>query len=212
VETAYRPARTVGGDFFQVIPYPDGSLLVVVGDVSGKGMAAAMLVAVLVGVLRATADRTSDPAEILASLNDRLIGRAGSHFATCLAAHLLPGGRKRMACAGHLPPYLNGAALDMPPQIPLGIVDGVAYEVISTRLALGDTLTILTDGVVEARDASGRPLGFDETARLSSQSPETIAQAAVAHGQDDDITVVGIRLAAQPQDRAAKPVLEPSLA
>jgi serine phosphatase RsbU (regulator of sigma subunit) len=63
-----------GGDFFQVIPHTDGSLLIAVGDVSGKGIAAAMLVAVLVGTIRTRADETADPAAILETLNDRLLG------------------------------------------------------------------------------------------------------------------------------------------
>ncbi len=192
--TAYHPARTVGGDFFQVIPNPDGSLLVVVGDVSGKGVAAAMLVAVLVGALRTCADHTFEPAAILATLSDRLLGRAGNHVATCVVAHLHPGGLMTFANAGHLPPYRNGVALEFSGSIPLGMVPGSRYEVCSVQLNSGDTITFLTDGVLEARNAAGQLLGFDETARLSSQPPESIAAAAIQHGQDDDITVVGIRV------------------
>jgi serine phosphatase RsbU (regulator of sigma subunit) len=114
VETAYHPARTVGGDFFQVVPHANGSLLVVIGDVSGKGIAAAMLVAVLVGAIRTRADETSDPVTILRTLNQRLLGRAGSHFATCIAAHLLPDGVVHIANAGHLPPYIDGREMEMP--------------------------------------------------------------------------------------------------
>jgi hypothetical protein len=77
VETAYHPARQVGGDFFQVIPQADGSLVIVVGDVSGKGMGAAMLVAVLVGAIRTRADMSPDPGAMLHTLNERLLGRAG---------------------------------------------------------------------------------------------------------------------------------------
>lgn len=195
VETAYHPARTVGGDFFQIIPYADGSLLVVVGDVSGKGMAAAMLVAVLVGAIRTRADETSDPAEILRTLNDRLLGRAGSHFATCVAAHLSPGGRMTVANAGHLPPYVNGTALESPGSMPLGILKNPQFDVHTLTVAPEDTITFLTDGVLEARNADGQLLGFEQTARLSVLAPEAIAAAAVAHGQDDDITVVGVRVA-----------------
>jgi serine phosphatase RsbU (regulator of sigma subunit) len=195
VETAYHPARTVGGDFFQVIPYPDGSVLVVVGDVSGKGMAAAMLVAVVVGAIRTRADETSDPAEILRTLNERLLGRAGSHFATCVAAHLSPRGHMTVANAGHLPPYVNGVALDLPGSVPLGILPGSRPDLETVNLAPGDYLSFLTDGVLEARNAAGQLLGFEQTARLSSQPVESIAHAAIQHGQDDDITVVGVRVA-----------------
>jgi serine phosphatase RsbU (regulator of sigma subunit) len=207
-ETAYLPARTVGGDFFQVIPHADGSLLVVVGDVSGKGMAAAMLVAVLVGAIRTCADQTFDPATVLRTLNDRLLGRAGSHFATCVVAHLGPCGQMRVANAGHLPPYRNGVALDLPGAVPLGILADSHYPVRSVRLLPDDTVTFLTDGVLEARNKEGQLLGFDETERLSRLAPDAIASAAILHGQDDDITVVGVRVCSSPAPRQDASLLE----
>jgi hypothetical protein len=210
VETAYHPARTVGGDFFQVLPHADGSLLIVVGDVSGKGIAAAMLVAVLVGTIRTRADESFDPAAILHTLNDRLLGRAGSHFATCMAAHLRPGGAMLIANAGHLPPYRNGSALDLPGSIPLGIVAGTHYDVHTIQLDPADHLTFLTDGVLEARDTAGQLLGFEQTARLSSLPPEAIARAAITHGQDDDITVVSVRLRAPARVAENSPILASS--
>ena len=196
VETAYHPARTVGGDFFQVIPHENGSLLIVVGDVSGKGMAAAMLVAVLVGAVRTRADETFDPAAILRTLNDRLLGRAGGHFATCVAARLDPEGTMTIANAGHIPPYRNGVAMALPGSLPLGILAGAEYDVETVRLDEADHLTFVTDGVLEARNAAGELLGFTRLAELSELPPEAIVQAAIAHGQDDDITVVGVSLRA----------------
>jgi hypothetical protein len=71
IESAYEPAQEVGGDFFQILPAQEGSLLLVIGDVAGKGMPAAMLVSVLVGAIRGVAEYTSDPAELLANLNQR---------------------------------------------------------------------------------------------------------------------------------------------
>ena len=194
VETAYQPARTVGGDFFQVIPHQDGSLLVVVGDVSGKGMAAAMLVAVLVGALRTRADETFDPAGILRTLNDRLIGRAGGHFATCVAAHIGADGTMRVANGGHIPPYRNGVAMEIPGSLPLGIIAGVEYDVETVRLDPADHLTFVTDGVLEARNAAGELLGFERLAEIAALPAGAIVRAAIAHGQDDDITVVGVSL------------------
>jgi hypothetical protein len=205
VETAYHPARTVGGDFFQVIPHRDGSLLVVVGDVSGKGMAAAMLVAVLVGALRTRADETFDPAAILQTLNDRLIGRAGGHFATCVAAHLGTDGTMRVANAGHIPPYRNGVAMEIPGSLPLGIIAEAEYDVETVRPDAADHLTFVTDGVLEARNEAGQLLGFERLAALAALPPEAIVRAAIAHGQDDDITVVGVSLlgrAAEPTEDA----------
>jgi serine phosphatase RsbU (regulator of sigma subunit) len=210
VETAYHPARTVGGDFFQVISHADGSLLIVIGDVSGKGIAAAMLVAVLVGTIRTRADETFDPAAILHALNDRLLGRAGSHFATCIAAHLQPGGVMRIANAGHLPPYRNGIAIDLPGSLPLGILSGADYGVHTIHLDPADYLTFLTDGVPEARNAAGQLLGFEQTAQLSPLSPEAIAGAAITYGQDDDITIVSVRLRASARAVESAPIFEVS--
>jgi hypothetical protein len=107
IEAEYRPAQTVGGDFFQTLTNADGSLLVVIGDVSGKGVSAAMLVAVLAGAIRNQADYSFEPAEMLKMLNRRLLGRSGGLFATCIAVEIRSNGAMLIANAGHLPPYLN---------------------------------------------------------------------------------------------------------
>ena len=192
VDTAYYPARSVGGDFFQVIPHRDGSLLIVVGDVSGKGMAAAMLVAVLVGAICTRADETFDPAAILQTLNERLLGRAGGHFATCIVAHLRAGGEMRIGNAGHIPPYLNGAAMEIEGSLPLGILAKAKYDVVTMQTEPGDYLSFMTDGVLEARGVGGELLGFERLGKISGMSAEAIAGVAIKYGQDDDITVVGV--------------------
>jgi len=207
VQTTYRPALTVGGDFYQVISLPGGKLLVVIGDVSGKGIAAAMLVAVLVGAVRTRADETSDPAALLDTLNQRLLGRAGGHFATCLVACLEPGGKMVLANSGHLPPYRNGLPLDLPGSLPLGLAPDARYDSQTIQLQPGDYLTFLTDGVLEARNPAGELLGFDRLSQIAALPAEAIAQAAIAHGQDDDITVLGITLLpAQTPPTASAPV------
>jgi hypothetical protein len=192
VETEYRPAQTVGGDFFQTLTSPDGSLLVVVGDVSGKGMSAAMLVAVLVGAIRTRADESFDPAAMLTMLNQRLIGRSGGHLATCLVAELRPDGEMRIANAGHLPPYLNGQELDLDGSLPLGAANLIDFSSRIVTLQPGDRLTFLTDGVVEAMNSANELFGFDRVRAISSQPAATIAQQAQAFGQTDDITVLSI--------------------
>ena len=112
IESEYRPARQVGGDFFQIIPYPaDGSLLVVAGDVAGKGLQAGMLVALLIGAIRSTAETTSDPLALLQALNRRLLGRNEAN-ATCLALRICADGKVTLANAGHVPPLLNGEPVD----------------------------------------------------------------------------------------------------
>ena len=121
IESTYRPAAEVGGDFFQVIDLKSGSTLVVIGDVSGKGLRAAMIVSMIVGMLRTLTAYLEEPAEILAELNRRECGRTESGFATCLVIRLDDGGRLAMANAGHPPPYLNGielASMGALPQAP----------------------------------------------------------------------------------------------
>jgi hypothetical protein len=195
IETEYRPAQTVGGDFFQTLSKPDGSLLVVVGDVSGKGMSAAMLVAVLVGAIRTRADESFDPAAMLTMLNQRLIGRSGGHLATCIAAELRPDGRMRIANAGHLPPYLNGTEFDLEGSLPLGAAEIIDFSSRNFTLEPGDRLTFLTDGVVEAMNPRNELFGFERARTISNQSAAAIAQHAQAFGQKDDITVLSIEFA-----------------
>ncbi len=195
VQSEYRPALTVGGDFYQTLSQPDGTLLLVIGDVSGKGISAAMLVAVLVGAIRNQAEHNSDPALMLAMLNRRMIGRSGGHFATCLAAEISPTGLMRIANAGHIPPYRNGLELELEGSLPLGIAEDVAYDVQTITLAPGDYLTFITDGVIEATNAAKELYGFDRTRAISNQTATAIADHVQTFGQDDDITVLGIQFA-----------------
>jgi hypothetical protein len=190
VEVAYRPAQTVGGDFFVTVEQPDRTLLVVIGDVSGKGIGAAMLVAVLVGSARTAARQNSDPASILSELNLQFLGRSGGHFATCLVAALSADGTLRLANAGHLPPYRNSLEIQIPGSLPLGLSPDAEYAELSLALHPGDTLTFLSDGVVEAQNAAGELFGFERTRQISIQSAEKIAATAQAFGQHDDITVL----------------------
>ena len=196
VECIYQPAEQVGGDFFQQISDGRCGMLVVIGDVSGKGLPAAMLVSVLVGAIRAEAAHGSEPSAMLRSLNDRLMGRSNGGFTTCLAAHISAGGLLTVANAGHLPPYLNGQEIALPGALPLGILSDPSYESTTLQLKPGDRLTFVSDGVVEAQSASssksGLLFGFDRTREISVQSAAAIAEAARIFGQNDDITVVTV--------------------
>lgn len=209
VSSAYLPAQVVGGDFFQIIPLPDGQSLVIIGDVSGKGLQAAMTVSLIIGALRTLAEATSDPAEILARLNRRLIGHVHGGFATCLVLRLGADGACMLASAGHLAPFLNGDELDLPPALPLGIVDAADYDAIPLRLAPGDCLALYTDGVVEARNGSGELLGFDRTRSLlrGDLDADAAVAAAVAFGQDDDMTVLILTRQAADPERASTQTL-----
>jgi hypothetical protein len=204
VESIYQPAEQVGGDFFQQMADNQGGMLVVVGDVSGKGLPAAMMVSVLVGAIRAEARHSSDPAGMLASLNERMMGRSSGGFTTCLAVHISAGGLLTIANAGHLPPYLNGRELEIPGSLPLGILARVNYENLSVQLDPGDRLTFVSDGVVEAqaktppKSQSTALFGFDRTRALSLRPAAEIAAAARFFGQTDDITVVTVEFSGAP--------------
>ena len=192
VETAYEPARQVGGDFFQFIPAADGGLLILVGDVAGKGLPAAMLVSVLVGAIGGLTQYTRDPAELLAALNERLLGRSGGGFSTALAAHFAASGTVTLCNAGHLSPYLDGKEIELPGALPLGVTSAVLYETTTLHLNPGSRLTFYSDGVVEAQRPDGELFGFERARDISTQSPAAVVEAAKHFGQQDDITVVAI--------------------
>jgi serine phosphatase RsbU (regulator of sigma subunit) len=192
VDSAYQPAQQVGGDFFQVLPAPEGGLLLVVGDVAGKGLPAAMLVSVLVGAIRGVAEYTSEPAELLANLNERLVGRAGGGFSTALVAHISAEGAVTVANAGHLSPYLDGREVELPGALPLGVKSAAHYETTHFQLAQGSRLTFYSDGVVEAQNQHGELFGFERGRAISTNPAAVIVEAAKEFGQADDITVVAI--------------------
>jgi Stage II sporulation protein E (SpoIIE) len=196
VTSAYQPAQQVGGDFFQLIKQEgrqEGeSALLILGDVSGKGLTAAMTVSLIVGALRTLAEATDDPAEILAGLNRRLHGRLKNGFATCLVLRFDSEGSCVLANAGHLAPFLNQDEMSLPGALPLGLDLNATYDRTAFRLAVGGRLTFYTDGLLEARNVAGEVFSFDRLRALMATEPDATqaAEAAVAFGQDDDITVL----------------------
>ena len=195
IETVYKPASEVGGDFYQVVQTQGGGVLAVIGDVSGKGMPAAMTVSLLVGTFRTLAHYTQSPGEILEAMNQRMIGRNSGGFTTCLVLRAEVDGRLVVANAGHIPPYVDGQELALEHGLPLGLSPESAYGETILQLAPIAQITLVTDGVVEARNASGELFGFDRTRQISRQSAEEMADIAVCFGQDDDITVLTITFA-----------------
>jgi Stage II sporulation protein E (SpoIIE) len=189
VDTVYTPATEVGGDFFHIQATGDGGLLIVIGDVAGHGLQAAMNVSMLMGALRRSPQ--TSPAELLAGLNQVLVG--SSSFTTCEVAYFHANGEVVIASAGHPPPYLNSQEVELPGGLPLGVVAGVEYEEISLYLHPGDRLLMMSDGVSEARKSNGELFGFDRVRNLSNQSAFFIADAAKEFGQEDDITVLTVR-------------------
>ena len=185
----------MGGDFFQIIPLEDeyaGSTLVLLGDVSGKGLKAAMTVALIVGAVRTLARFTPRPAELLAELNLRLYGRMQGGFATCLALRLDADGSCALASAGHPMPFLNQQEIELAGALPLGVVPGVQYQEAEIQLHEGDHLALYTDGLLEARNATGEIFSFERLDALFATRPGAAeaTEAAVNFGQDDDITVL----------------------
>ena len=222
LESAYLPANGVGGDFFQVLPLKDDSMLVVVGDVSGKGLQAAMNASTLVGALRN--ELSSDPATVLNRLNNVLLGatsdpgggldarlsqKAVASFATCLCARIYPDGTMTIANAGHLHPYRDGREMDLAADLPLGVIPNIEYAQASFQLEVGDRLIFLSDGVVEAANAHGELFGFERTQQVSNESARYIAQTAKHFGQNDDITVVSLYFAARSGKHTGRQMPQP---
>jgi hypothetical protein len=212
IRCVYKPAGYVGGDFFQVIPLAGGGALIAVGDVSGKGMPAAMTVSLLVGTLQTLAQYTQNPSAILSSMNDRLLSRSQGGFTTCIVLRIDPNGTVIVANAGHLAPYLSGQEIEVDNGLPLGIAAGSEYPEAMVTVLPGQQLTLYTDGVVEARSRQGELLGFERAAALSIQAADVIAQTAQAFGQEDDITVLTLALEeSTPGADAPKKTLQPEM-
>jgi hypothetical protein len=204
IESVYRPARQVGGDFFQIIPHDtDGSLLIVAGDVAGKGLQAGMLVALLVGAIRTALESSDDPATVLGVLNRRLMGRSQG-ATTCLALRITANGDVTLANAGHMPPHLNGQPMATEGALPLGIFAGAEPSVMRFTLEHEDRLVLVSDGIVEAMDAIGQLFGFERIQALLNKQVTAIevADAAQNFGEEDDISVITV---------ARTAVLEPAL-
>jgi phosphoserine phosphatase RsbU/P len=217
ITSAYRPALEVGGDFFQIIREESGSTIVALGDVSGKGMKAAMNVSLIVGVLRSSSDSAISPVRMLERLNRCLCGRLQGGFVTTIILRLHADGYVTLANAGHLPPFLNQRELEIDGSLPLGLLPSATYEEVSILLHPGDQLSLYTDGLLEARSATGELYGFDRLHTLFASRPsaQQASDAAVAFGQDDDITVLTLtRLAAGEESTTSltTPFLEPATA
>jgi stage II sporulation SpoE-like protein len=200
VESVYQPASEVGGDFFLLSPAPDGSLTAIVGDVSGKGLIAAMRVAMILGVLRREPSR--EPAEVLRGLNEALLpqgetSRFRLEFTTACCVHIEHSGRYRLANAGHISPFIDGTEIATPPALPLGLAAAQDYVEVCGLLPAGKRLVLMSDGVVEARSKSGELYGFERLAELTKKPAQEIADVAKRFGQEDDISVLTIACAAQ---------------
>ena len=208
IDSEYRPMREVGGDFFQIVPKgKDGSSLIVFGDVTGKGLQAGMLVALIVGAIRSSAQHDNNPQRILEALNEQLCERESSS-ATCMVLRFLPDGTVELANAGQLPPYLNGTEMQIEGALPLGILPGMDFPVTTFCLEPGDSLLMMSDGVVEAQNERGELFGFERIEQML-RKPTTAAEIATAaqkFGQSDDILVMRVERNAAPAVLFTEPV------
>jgi serine phosphatase RsbU (regulator of sigma subunit)/anti-sigma regulatory factor (Ser/Thr protein kinase) len=209
VAAYYRPARAVGGDFYDFIELADGRLGLVIGDVTDKGVPAAMVMAATRSVLRASAQRLLEPGRVLARVNDSLCPDIPENmFVTCFYGVLDPAsGHLQYANAGHNLPLVNssGESSDLRATgMPLGLMPGMDYEERETTLMPGARVLLYSDGLVEAHDREREMFG---TARVTELLGGAAESQAVIDGlllaldrftgaeleQEDDITLVVLR-------------------
>lgn len=219
VDAYYRPAREVGGDFYDFITLDDGRLALVIGDVTDKGVPAALVMATTRSTLRAAAQRHDDPGEILAEANDVLVAEVPpGMFVTCLFAVLDHAtGRLTFANAGHNLPYVrtgDGVIELRATGMPLGLMPGMNYEVKSTELPFDAVMLLTSDGIVEAHSEDGSMFGFDRlmglvggTGSAAALTTKVLAEldrfCGAGHEQEDDVTMVSVRRLGSAAESAA---------
>lgn len=172
----YRPAREVGGDFYDVIALPDGRVGLVVGDVTDKGVPAALVMSATRTILRASATRLVEPGEVLERVNEHLCpDMPAKMFVTCLYGVLDPAtGLLRFANAGHDVPYVKTAdgVVELRARgMPLGLMAGMAYEEKEMVLAPGDSVLMHSDGIVEAHSPDREMYGFPRLKETVGDGP-----------------------------------------
>jgi serine phosphatase RsbU (regulator of sigma subunit) len=205
----YQPAREVGGDFYDFHLLSEGRLGVVVGDATGKGVPAALVMSTTLGMLRLAAQSYSSPGEMLQQVNEALFANIPANmFVTCFYAVLDPeSGLLRYANAGHDLPYLHhdGDAEELRARgMPLGLMSSMGYEEMDLVLEAGESVLFYSDGLVEAHDSQGEMFGFPRLRALIAQHGEERALGdflleelytfvGEGWGQEDDITLLTLR-------------------
>ena len=205
----YRPAREVGGDFYDFFELEDGRLGLVVGDATGHGVPAALVMASARSMLRAVAQASDSPGDVLRRVNDPLATDIPPNmFVTCFYAILDPeNGSLTYANAGHDLPYLyrNSAAEELRARgMPLGLMPGMGYEEKQTILEAGEAALLYSDGLVEAHDPEGEMFGFPRLRALVAEHGEQRSLGdflleelhsfvGESWEQEDDITLLTLR-------------------
>ena len=172
--------KDIGGDFFDLV-YTDNGLSLIVADVSGKGVSAAVVASILQGMLYSQLARDSSLPEMIAAVNRFLCEKVGGQkYATLVIARLLESGALELINCGHVPPVLvSGDTITKleAGNLPVGLVPGVEFQAYSLQLKPGDRLLLVTDGVTEAEDASGEFFGNDRLERCCREGFAAIEQA-----------------------------------
>lgn len=171
IAAAYQPTKDVGGDFYDIVKLDENRTAVIIGDVSGKGMQAALIMSAVIVLLRSAIRREGEPAKLLSEMNRNLAGTFGpySYVTMCIAIFDAGCSVVEYAGAGHLPPYLlRGGLLQMLDcsSLPLGIDPDAAYRSAQISMESGDRFVFITDGVVEAATETGDMFGFERFERL----------------------------------------------
>ena len=186
VETFYRSAREVGGDFYDIAELPDGKVGITIGDVTDKGAPAALVMATTQGLLRAEAPRLGSPSAVLELVNEVLVSNTPDRmFATCLYISLDPtSGSLRFANAGHNLPYLvtaDGVVELRATGMPLGLMPGTSYELKEATVGAGSRVLLHTDGLAEAHNPDGEMFGFPRLMKVieSCDKDESLIDAAL---------------------------------
>jgi serine phosphatase RsbU (regulator of sigma subunit)/predicted ester cyclase len=212
ISPLYRPAREVGGDFYDFHPLSEGRLGLVVGDATGKGVPAALVMSTTCGMLQLAAQGldSSSPGEVLVRVNEALLARIPTNmFVTCFYAILDPNsGTLRYANAGHDPPHVRRSddnAEELRARgMPLGLMPGMEYEEEVASLREGESVLFYSDGLVEAHDPEGQMFGFPRLRALVAKHGEERSlgeylleelYSFVGEGwkQEDDITLLTLR-------------------
>ena len=219
ISSRYQPAREVGGDFYDFHLLSEGRLGLVVGDATGKGVPAALVMSTTCGMLQVTAQAlgSSSPGEVLEQVNETLLARIPQNmFVTCFYAILDPkSGTLRYANAGHDPPYLhrsNGNAEQLKARgMPLGLMPKMGYEEKETILDAGEVTLLYSDGLVEAHDPQGQMFGFPRLGELVAEHAaeegslgdfllrELYSFVGESWEQEDDITLLTLKRSASPR-------------
>ena len=200
VVARWLPARVVAGDFYDVLRHADGSVDVVVADVAGKGFGASLIMASVKAMLPFVSAE-GGVAELLVRLNQRLaleLGR-GEFVALTVARYKPSAGQVELANAGAPDPYLMllgqpAREVSVPgPRLPLGVRKEVAYESLTVKIGTEDRLLLLTDGLPEARDTTGEPMGYETLESMISEEPPSESPSAWLAGLFDRIQQRSVR-------------------